>query len=95
MPRGGARPGAGRPKNQPTLSDSLALKTNDALQFLRGVMADDGIDIRLRIDAAKAIVSAELRKAEAKGSKQAKDDEAKQASKGKFSPNKPPLAVVK
>jgi phage terminase small subunit len=88
--KGGARPGAGRPRNLPTLNDSPLLKTTDATQFLQGVMADAGVDIKIRADAAKALLSAEMRKAESRGKK-----EAQAASSGKFSPNKPPLAVVK
>ncbi len=69
MAKGGARPGAGRPRNLPTLNDSPLLKTTDATQFLQGVMADAGVDIKIRVDATKALLAAELRRAEARGKK--------------------------
>ncbi len=72
MAKGGARPGAGRPRNLPTLNDSPLLKTTDATQFLQGIMADAGVDIKIRVNAAKALLSAEMRKAESGGRKKRK-----------------------
>lgn len=51
---GGARRGAGRPKNQPMLID--VPNSNDPLTFLVSVMNNQSADSRLRIDAAKALM---------------------------------------
>ena len=50
---GGARPGAGRPKKEPTILQ-LAATYSDPLPFLMAVVNDQGTDIKIRVDAAKA-----------------------------------------
>ena len=55
MPRGGARPGAGRPpKPRPPLAVGLEAVTPE--RFLRSVMEDELQDLALRIGAAKALL---------------------------------------
>lgn len=102
---GGYRPGAGRPKSAPVLVKVKPEKVNphqvvidtstsDARAFLAALMLDDGVDVRIRADAAKALLSAELRSAEAKGKKEAKQEAAENVA-GRFAPSAPPkLAAV-
>lgn len=58
MPRGGARPGAGRRKNgKNKLSQEAIAKANEGispLDYLLSVMRDAGADEGRRLDAAKA-----------------------------------------
>lgn len=91
---GGARPGAGRKPSAPVLIDSQALLTSDPKQFLTALMNDVEADIKVRADAAKALLSAELRAAEAKGKKAEKHEAAKKATGGRFAAAAPPLRVV-
>lgn len=90
---GGARPGAGRPKKPPVLA--VLAPTADPLAWLRAAMADNSLDMRLRIDAAKALLPfVHARKGDAK--KVERLDAAKEAAKGKYSPMAPPkLAAVR
>jgi len=91
---GGARPGAGRPPSQPTFLNNPELETaKDAKSFLAGVMNDSNADVKLRIDAAKALLSAELRLAEGMGKKEQQKEAAKQVSK-RFAPSQPPKALM-
>ena len=91
---GGYRPGAGRPKSEPMLSASKSLLTSDAKQFLVALMNDAETDIRLRADAAKALLNAEMKAVEAKGKKEAKQEAAESVA-GRFAPSAPPkLAAV-
>ncbi len=56
MPRGGARPGAGRPpKPRPPLAVGLEAVT--PLSFLEHVMRDPTADPGLRVSAAKALLT--------------------------------------
>lgn len=92
---GGARPGAGRPKKKPVLITTEALLTSDPKQFLTALMNDPAADIKLRADAAKALLSAEMRAAEAKGKKEQRNDQAKDVAKNRFAPAPAPkLAAV-
>ena len=85
---GGARPGAGRPKNDPPLADIP--QTDDERAFLRHVMNDAGTDLRIRVDAAKAL----LRGAAEVGKKDAQAAAAKKAGGGRFAPTAPPLKLI-
>ena len=91
---GGARPGAGRKPAKPVLIDSAALLTSDPKQFLTALMNDVEADIKVRADAAKALLSAELRMAEAKGKKAEKQESAQKVAGGKFAAAAPPLRIV-
>lgn len=90
---GGARPGAGRKPKAPMLIDSTALLTSDPKQFLTALMNDVQADIKIRADAAKALLSAELRSAESKGKKTEQAEAAKKAA-GRFSSVAPPKLVA-
>ena len=59
MPRGGRRPGAGRPKGSVSKRSQetaarLSISGNDPLDFLLAVMRNEEIEMRIRHDAAKA-----------------------------------------
>lgn len=89
---GGARPGAGRPPKAPE-----CLTVNDAHgtpeSFLESVMNDKSADARIRVDAAKALLSAKLRMSESKGKKQSRLEDAEKVA-SKFAAGRPPLRVV-
>lgn len=90
---GGARPGAGRPKKEPVLIASKDLLTSDPKQFLTALMNDPEAEIKLRADAAKALLAAELRMAEAKGKKEQKQEAAEKVA-SRFAPAAPPKLVA-
>jgi hypothetical protein len=52
---GGRREGAGRKPAPPVYSEAAALLTDDPDEFLRGVMRDPKVEIKHRIEAAKAL----------------------------------------
>lgn len=91
---GGARPGAGRKPKAPELNLSELLLTTDPQKFLQGVMNDMQTDIKVRVDAAKALMPYEYAK-KATGKKDQQKSAAEQAAGGgRFGPAKPPLRVV-
>ena len=63
-------------------------------KFLKAVMNDSGSDAKLRVDAAKALLSAQVRRAENGGKKQEQADAAKKAAGGKFAAAAPPKLIV-
>lgn len=89
---GGARPGAGRPRKEPDIIQ-LAATYSDPRQFLIAVMNDLQTDIKLRVDAAKALMPYEhQRKADTAGKKEEAKDKAHKAGVGMFAPMPPPGA---
>ena len=77
---------AGRPVSMP----DLARMFSDPKAFLMALMNDAGEDIKLRADAAKALMPYEHeRKADA-GKKKGKEDAAKTLTGGRFAPTPPP-----
>lgn len=90
---GGKREGAGRKPAEPVLIDSIALLTSGPTQFLTALMNDVEADIKLRADAAKALLSAQIRRAENGGKKEAKQEAAKQVA-NKFAATTPPKLVA-
>lgn len=93
---GGARPGAGRPRNAPELVEIPAAPTGATLQaeaslFLRNVMNSNEIDMRLRIDAAKAL----MRHATAAplGVRASAQEAAEAAAHGRFGVRPPPGGI--
>jgi phage terminase small subunit len=99
---GGARPGAGRPKgsiNQATREANEAAASlplcADPRQWLRNLMIDPQQAVRLRVDAAKALLPFTHAKAGEVGKKDEASKAAKRASRGKFAPGKPPLKIVR
>ena len=60
MPRGGKRPGAGRPKGSQTEKTSriaieLAKEGTSAVELMLSVMRDETLPLATRLDAAKAV----------------------------------------
>ena len=53
---GGVRPGAGRKPKPPILCDFPALLTADPEAFLRAVMNESALPMRVRVDAAKMLL---------------------------------------
>lgn len=80
---GGARPGAGRPPKEPAYLN-LSVNYDDPSKFLKAVMNDSGTEAKLRVDAAKALLSGETRRAENGGKRAEKASAAKRASTGKY-----------
>lgn len=89
---GGSRPGAGRPPKEP-VALNLNVIYDDPDRFLKAVMNDSGTDAKLRVDAAKALLSAQVRRAENGGKKQEQADAAKKAA-SKFATATPPRLVA-
>lgn len=101
MPRGGFRPGAGRPKEggkapakkRPVAESAAA--SDDPVAFLVRLMNDVSEDVRVRADAAKALLPYKHAKKGEGGKKDARDDAAKKvAGGGKFAPAQGPRLVV-
>lgn len=94
---GGARPGAGRKKNEPVLLD-LGFSTDDPKEFLLAIMVNVGIDVKLRVDAAKSLMPFIYTKLNDRlsGKKDMRQAAASNVVKGKYSPSAPPkLSVIK
>ena len=96
---GGARPNSGpRPKEPVKLAipepitESLAHK--DPKIFLLALMNDIEADVKLRADAAKALLPFMHQKLGEGGKKDEKANAAKKASTGKFGAAPPPLKLV-
>lgn len=91
---GGARPDAGRkPKPEEDKRTIASGGKQTPLEFLLGVMNDNMIEDRLRIDAAKTAAQYVHPKIGESGKKDEKQDAAKKASTGKFGPSAPPRLV--
>ena len=89
---GGVRPGAGRPKKEPTFLQ-LAATYDDPEKFLRAVMNDSGSEDKIRVDAAKALMPyVHSRKSDA-GKKEQRTEAAKKVA-GRFSAAAPPKLVA-
>ncbi|CAB5708958.1 hypothetical protein DR66_2570 [Delftia acidovorans] len=87
---GGARPGAGRPPKEPAYLN-LSVTYDEPAKFLKAVMNDSGTEAKLRIDAAKALLSAEVRRGENGGKKAARAGAAAtRAKSGKYASAAPP-----
>ena len=86
---GGARPGAGRPKKEPTILQ-LAATYSDPLPFLMAVVNDQGTDIKIRVDAAKAALPYKHAKPGEVGKKDLARDRAAAIGGGRFAPSAPP-----
>ena len=95
---GGARPGSGPKKREAVkisipvpIAETLAHK--DSKMFLMALMNDFEADIKIRADAAKALLPFQHAKLE-NTIKADKQDAAKKAATGKFGAAAPPLRVV-
>ncbi len=87
---GGHREGAGSQPAPVGLVDSADLQTDDPIAFLRALMRDPKVDIKLRADAAKRLAAYEKRKPADQGKKGDQLDAAKQAAEGRFAPLQAP-----
>lgn len=85
---GGARPNSGPKPKEPVLL-SLGVIYDEPDKFLKAVMNDSSTDAKLRVDAAKALLSAQVRRAENGGKKDAKQAAAVAVSK-RFNAAVPP-----
>ena len=89
---GGARPNSGpKPKEPEYLTLSAMYDEPD--KFLKAVMNDSGSDAKLRVDAAKALLSAQVRRAENGGKKEEQKAAAAKVAK-KFATAVPPKLVA-
>jgi phage terminase small subunit len=87
--------GSGATPSQ-NLNPSDALQTEDPVAFLRALMMDPTVDIKLRQDSAKRLIAYEKKKPGDRGKKDDQADAAKVAADGKFAPMKAPkLHAVK
>lgn len=97
---GGARAGAGRkPKPPDTVNvevpESIAkLAHSDPKVFLFALMNDLAADVKIRADAAKALMPYIHHKVGEIGKKEERANAAKKASGGKFAASAPPKLVV-
>lgn len=89
---GGARPGAGRPKKE-LVKLELNVIYDEPDKFLKAVMNDSGTEAKLRVDAAKALLSAQVRRAENGGKKEAQQAAAKRVA-SKYAAAAPPKLVI-
>ena len=90
---GGARPNSG-PKPKEPVYLTLSTVYDEPDKFLKAVMNDSGTDAKLRVDAAKALLSAQVRRAENGGKKEEKAAAAKKVAAGKFAAAAPPKLIV-
>ena len=91
---GGARPGAGRPRKAVVPAVVPPAQCDDPLDFLQAVMESATVDTRLRIMAARILLSfTTIRKARL-AKRDAAADSAAKAARGKFKPSAPPARVV-
>lgn len=89
---GGARPNSGPKPKEPVLMHLGAIY-DEPDKFLKAVMNDSGTDAKLRVDAAKALLSAQVRRAENGGKKEAQQAAAKRVA-SKFVSAAPPKLIV-
>ena len=93
LTHGGRRYGAGRPKNPPMLANIPT--TDDPLEFLRQVMNDMTLDMRVRVDAAKSMLPFTHQRNSKAGKKENQAAAAQKViTSGKFSASAPPLRSV-
>lgn len=90
---GGARPGSGRKPAPPVFSQATD-EEGDAERFLKEVIRDVSLDMRVRLDAAKALIAYQKPKMGETGKKDAKNDAAKAAASGRFAAPAPPKLTL-
>lgn len=97
---GGKREGAGRKPNPPVLLPSAGITstgdaiTRDPVAFLTSLMVDVGADIKVRADAAKALLPYTHTKKGEAGKKDEQKEAAAVAARGRFAPMAPPRLVA-
>lgn len=90
---GGARAGAGRKPKEPVVNASAALLTSDPKEFLTALMNDPASEMKLRVDAAKALMPFTYQKLGEGGKKEQKDAAAKKVA-SRFASAAPPKLVA-
>jgi hypothetical protein len=102
MPRGGARPGAGRPRKKqekqqpkPAPKDQVIDEGMSPLDYMLKVMRDPSEDPGRRDRMAVAAAPYLHRKTGEQGAKSKSKEQAEKASTGKFAPTPAPLKRVK
>jgi phage terminase small subunit len=90
----------GQKVNSPDAGDHgddalVIVETDDPREFLVAVMNQKDVEPRLRVDAAKALMPYVHGKVADQGKKDALQEAAKQAAKGRYAQGKPPLSIVK
>ncbi|WP_374491610.1 hypothetical protein [Brachymonas sp.] len=90
---GGARPGAGRKPEQPSLIE-MAEQYDDPKEFLAAVMNDQKVDIKVRVNAAKAMLPFDHARKGEGGKKASEQESAQLAFSGFFAPSAPPGSRV-
>lgn len=93
--------GAGRKKKPPVLlADSPVdvapppIDEPDSLRVLRAITNNTSIDVKLRIDAAKALAPYEATRKGEGGKKEQRQGAAKKAGTGRYAPAAPPRLVA-
>ena len=89
---GGARPGAGRKPKAPTLAQ-ISLTYDDPAKFLAAVMNDVETDVKVRTDAAKALMPYKHARVGEGGKKEQKQDAANKVA-SRFSSSAPPKLIA-
>jgi phage terminase small subunit len=82
---GGARDNSGPDKKPAELIDSTELQTDDPIEFLRALMRDPRVDIKLRQDSAKRLLMLTKGGKHGGGKKGERAEAAEVAAEGKFS----------
>ena len=90
---GGKRAGAGRKPSAPVLVPAIIV-AGDPVKFLMSLMDDAGADVKIRADAAKALLPYTHAKKGEAGKKTEQQEAAKVAARGKFAPMAPPRLVA-
>src|SRR5688500_11147024 len=89
---GGARPGAGRKPKIPKITD---VDGSDAEEFLMALVHDKSADVKVRLEAAKALLPYQKEKMAELGKKQLRKDAARHAAgAGRFVAIQPPRLVI-
>lgn len=97
---GGKRVGAGRKPNAPVLVPFVGVTTTgdaitrDPVKFLTDLMVDVNADVKVRADAAKALLPYTHAKKGEAGKKIEQREAAKVVALGKFAPMAPPKLVA-
>lgn len=102
MPRGGRRPGAGRPRKgsergklDPSQAEQLLAPagTTDSKEFLEQVLAGRILPMPAQMDAARCLLPFQHRKLGEAGKKEQRNEQAAKVA-GRFAPAPPRLAAL-
>jgi phage terminase small subunit len=102
MPRGGSRPGAGRPRRSkpaaattpPAAAEPAAKLEQTPLEYVLAVMNDPAVDADRRDKMALAALGFVHAKGAQPGKKQQQQEAAERATTNRFAPPAPPKLVV-